>query len=131
MGDALKTRAEVAAEFRISVRHMIEMERAHQIPVLRLGRRVLFDDASIAILKEAARCPSRLNGVKTPEPYGSSAPLSLPAKPRVSEFAAALALTTPPSREKKLQRLKLSSSGTSGTEKKQSRAASARRPSPT
>jgi hypothetical protein len=79
---------------------MIEMERLHQIPVLRLGRRVLFDKAAMAALIEAARCPSRSNGVKTPEPYGSSAPLSLPAKPKVSEFAAALALTTPPSREK-------------------------------
>ena len=121
MGERILTRAEAAAEFRISVRTMIEMERLHNVPVLRLGRRVLFDDDAMAVLKEAAKCPSRSNAEKTPAPFGLSAPSPPPAKSEASAFAAALALTTSPSRERKLQPLRSRSSAAPGMAKRQPR----------
>jgi excisionase family DNA binding protein len=49
------TRKEAAALLRISISHLDDLVRENGVPVLRLGRRVLFDAAAIEYLEAACR----------------------------------------------------------------------------
>jgi excisionase family DNA binding protein len=46
---------EAAAELRISERHLSDLIVQHQLPILRLGRRIIFDEAAFKALEEACR----------------------------------------------------------------------------
>lgn len=121
------SRHEAAARLGISVRHLFDLVREHSVPVLRPGRRVLFDEVALAILERSIRCPCASNAEKTLARFGLSEPSVPPAPRKASAFAAALALTTPPRREKKPPSWRQRSSEAPGTVNVLSIAASRRR----
>jgi hypothetical protein len=95
--------AEVAAELRLPVRTLRELVRRHRPPVLKAGKRVLFDDVAIADLVEKLRCPSKSSNAPKPDSCGSWGPSS------ASALEKALALTTRSSRKNAVLRAKLRS----------------------
>jgi hypothetical protein len=103
------TLAEVAELRRFTPRYLRELIRRHQIPVLGSGRLIRFDTLALCALEEALRCHSPSSGANRPE--RSQSPALSPAR----AFAAALRLTNPSSRPKKLQRSRLRSSAQPGT----------------
>src|SRR6185437_16248326 len=103
---------EAAADLRISVRHLRDLIVQHRVPVLRLGRRVVFDAQSFAALETACRCAS--SPVQIPERYGSWARSARPAPRKESGSAAVLALIQRRSQERKQRRLNRTCSGQPG-----------------
>jgi hypothetical protein len=97
-----RTRDETAAMFRISPRHLHDIVRQHEIPVLKLGRRVIFDAAAIAAVESA--CRSKSAAAPTLAHYGLPVPSVPLVRRKGSAFANALALMTPVSRARKPQR---------------------------
>lgn len=49
------TRKEVAAAFRITMRHLLDLEKEHGVPILRAGRAVHYTETALEFLKEALR----------------------------------------------------------------------------
>jgi hypothetical protein len=91
----LRTFAEAAAEFRVSERTLRLLVARHGVPILRMGRRVLFDDCAIRYLIEAVRRPCAPIVESISAPYASSIPTVPPARSKVSAFDEVMALTKP------------------------------------
>ena len=53
------------AKLGISLRHLSALVKQHAPPILRAGRRVLFDEVAHRALMEALRCPIVQAGCKT------------------------------------------------------------------
>lgn len=51
------TRAEAAAQLNVSPRWLSDYIRSEGLTVLRAGHRMLFDEGSLAVIKESMRCP--------------------------------------------------------------------------
>jgi excisionase family DNA binding protein len=81
-----RTYEEAAEELRISVNTLRSLVVRHETPVIRAGRRVLFDDRAMSELVEAMRCPSVSRSVKA-VPSGGS-----PGRSGASAYEKALAL---------------------------------------
>lgn len=84
MAEPRLTRPEAAAQFRISLRTLDKLVVQHGVPVLRAGRRVVFDALSIKALESACRSASPAG--PTPAPSGLSAPFVPPAPRKVSRL---------------------------------------------
>lgn len=95
----LRTYAEAAAEMRVPERTLRTLVARHGTPVLRIGRRVMFDDAALLALREALRrCPSSSHDAADRRSGGS------PELSPGSAFAKALALTSAASPRKSAPR---------------------------
>lgn len=90
MRSRLLTLAEVCARYGVSDRWARDLVREHKVPVLRLGRRWMFDGhAERAFLEASRECLlSNSADVRVPRTGGSK------ARSTDNEFAKALALTT-------------------------------------
>ena len=101
----LFTFSETALRLRIAERTLRLLVARHKPPVIKAGRRVLFDELAINHLIENLRCPSK-------SPPAPKAPCSgSPAPSAANAFERALALTTSPSPKKSGRRAKLNSTG--------------------
>jgi hypothetical protein len=60
------TLADVAGDMHVTPRWLREVIRRHQIPVLRRGRVIRFDDLALRALEEALRSPSKSSAAPTP-----------------------------------------------------------------
>ena len=86
-----RTLVEVAADLRVRPRWLRELVRAKQIPVLRRGRVIRFDDVARCALDEALRAPSSKS---PPRPLMTRPAQFVPMSPDAA-FAAALKATAP------------------------------------
>ena len=90
----LMTFAEAAARLRVPQRTLRLLVSRHSPPVIKAGRRILFDENAINYLIGNLRCPSK----SSPAPTAACSGLS--ARSAANAFERALALTTPISRKK-------------------------------
>lgn len=96
------TREEAAERLRISPRHLHDIVREHDIPVLRIGRRVIFDDVAFAAVETA--CRSNSVAVPTLAPFGSPGPPGRSAHRKASDCVNVLALIAQRAHARKLRR---------------------------
>jgi hypothetical protein len=102
---SLWTFAETAIRLRVPERTLRLLVSRHKPPVIKAGRRVLFDEIAINHLIGNLRCPSK-------SPPAPKAPCSGSRGPSAANaFERALALTTSPSPKKSGRRAKLNSTG--------------------
>lgn len=85
----------------ISVRHLYALMAAHKPPVLRAGRRVLFDRIAHAALQEALRSrPEAARPASTSSPSPAAPPCTSAALSADAAYSKALAQLTAPSPRK-------------------------------
>jgi hypothetical protein len=94
------TFSETAVRLRVPERTLRLLVSRHRPPVIKAGRRVLFDEFAINHLIESLRCPSNSPSVKAPKCSGLRGPSAANA------FARALALTTVSSPKKSARLVK-------------------------
>ena len=89
---ALFTFAETARCLRVAERTLRLLVARHGPPVIKAGRRVLFDEVAINHLIESLRCPSKSSPVPTARSSGSQAPSAANAFERALAQTAANSL---------------------------------------
>ena len=114
MAAEYRTLEEVAADMKVSARWLRNVVRERNIPVLRRGRVIRFDQPAINALEEALRCPDM-------PPVSASLSDRIPARSRSSarstgnEYDRALKAAAPSLRAKKPPFSKQSSYAPTGT----------------
>lgn len=89
---ALFTFAETAARLRLAERTLRLLVARHGPPVIKAGRRVLFDEIAINHLIESLRCPSR----SSPAPTATSSGFRAPSAANAFERALAQTASSSP-----------------------------------
>lgn len=96
------TLAEVADQLRVRPRWLRELVRAKNIPVLRSGRVIRFDELALRALEETMRAPTKSVEPRAPARAARNLPMDVE-----TAMAAALKALTPPAKKPSAPRRKL------------------------